>query len=153
MSYSKGKSILMCCLASPLWRLIISVTGLAEYLPTGTRPFPWDCLRRVRAKGVVITAAIQHYPSDKTISFWWMPTQVCWRPDFFPFCLSTLFHFYLHNPCDTPINNSSVICISMPEIEDRHSRRKYGPVRNSVSCGFVVMIDLKAKGSKWKYFG
>lgn len=41
-----------------------------------------------------------------------------------------LFFIHLHNPCDTPINNSTVICISMPEIEDRYSDSIHGPVRN-----------------------
>lgn len=39
---------------------------------------------------------------------------------------------HLHNPCDTAINNSSVICISMPEIEDRHAHSKYSPARNKL---------------------
>lgn len=39
---------------------------------------------------------------------------------------------YLHNPCDAPINNCGLICISMAEIEDRRTHSKYSPVRHKV---------------------
>lgn len=37
----------------------------------------------------------------------------------FPARLLSLFLIHFHNPRDTPINDSMVICISMPAIEDR----------------------------------
>jgi len=48
----------------------------------------------------------------------------------FPLRLSSLFLSHLHNPYDTLINNSGVICISVPETEDRYSHSKYSPARN-----------------------
>lgn len=71
--------------------------------------------------------------SHNTIASCWMPTQVCWHALFYFRCVSRRsFLIYLHNPCDTPINNSGLICISMAEIEDRRTHSKYSPARNKL---------------------
>lgn len=82
------------------------------------KPFHPDCLPQSRTRWLSRDPA----PSNKTISVRRMPAQVCWRPPF----THRLSPAHLHNPCDTAINNSAVICISVPEIEDRHAH-KHGP--------------------------
>lgn len=81
--------------------------------------------------------------SHNTIAFCWMPTQVCWHALFYFRCVSRCsFLIYLHNPCDTPINNSGLICISMAEIEDRRTHSKYSPARNK-----LLLVGLRGQRS------
>lgn len=81
--------------------------------------------------------------SHNTIAFCRMPTQVCWHALFYFRCVSRRsFLIYLHNPCDTPINNSGLICISMAEIEDRRTHSKYSPARNK-----LLLVGLRGQRS------
>lgn len=82
--------------------------------------------------------------SNRTISLWLMPTRVRWRPG----SLSSLLLIHLHNPCDTPINNSSPICISMPEIEDRHLRRYTNTVQPETNCQIWFLWDEGSPGRR-----
>lgn len=138
LSYSKGKSILTCSLASPVKQKAHHYSDRPRLLPRRTSPdikttFSPGLSESGRHKGTMITATIQPFqtklspPGECQHKFADIQTLL------FPLCLSSLFLIHLHNPCDTPINNSSVICISMPEIEDRHSHSKYSPARNKLS--------------------
>lgn len=79
------------------------------------KPFHPDCLLQSRTRWLSRDPALL----NKTISVRRMPAEVCWRPAF----TLRVSPAHLHNPCDTAINNSAVICISVPEIEDRHARK------------------------------
>lgn len=77
-------------------------------------------------KAAMIPAMIQPFQTKLS------PSAECQHKfaDIFSFLpVSCRSPIHLHNPCDTAINNSAVICISMLEIEDRHEH-KHGPARN-----------------------
>ena len=99
-------------------------------------------------KGAMITATIQPFQTKLS------PFGECQQKFadtqtlLFPLCLSPLFLIHLHNPCDTPINNSCLICISMPEIEDRRSHSKYSPARNKLSNVVSVGQGI-SRGGRW----
>lgn len=150
---SWGKSILTCCLYSPCGKT-------TSCTMTGTDIFGSKCLWDITAtfspqlpqsgqnKETMITAVIQPFhtklsrsaecqqfaDTDSSIS---SPS-----PD-------TLL-IYLHNPCDTPINNCGLICISMAEIEDRRTHSKYSPARNKLLPAGDK--DLQGGGWTWSIF-
>lgn len=100
-----------------------------------------------QSEGTMITATIQPSQTKLSLSGECQHKFADVQTLLFPLCLSPLFLIHLHNPCDTPINNSCVICISMPEIEDRHSHSKYSPARNKQSnVVFVLTRDLQGEG-------
>lgn len=151
LSCSKGKSILTCSLAFPMWnnRLIITPTDLdslqSNISPRHKMTFSPGLSESGQNKGKMITAMIQPFQTKLS------PSGECQHKIqtlLFPLCLSPLF-FHLHNPCDTLINNFSVICISMPEIEDRHSRSKYSPARNN--CRMWYWWDEGSPGREMEY--
>lgn len=144
LSYSKGKSILTCSLAFPC-----ETTDSSLLWQTSTP----SALNVSRHKDDLFTRTVwirseqedddhSHDPtlSDKTISLWWMPTQVCWHPDSF---LSSLFLASLSSfICIIPVTLRLItpvwfayLCL---KIEDRHSHSKYSPARNKLSN--VVLV-------------
>ena len=100
-------------------------------------------LRQVRTRRTMITASIRPFQTKLSPSGECQHKLAEIRILLFPLSVSRRSFIHLHNPCDTLINNSSVICISMPEIEDRHSHSNYSPARNKISVG---MRDLQGEG-------
>lgn len=97
LRYSKGKSILACSLPFPC------ETAGSSSLWQASRSSTWNDSGR---KDDLFTASGQNKENDdhslhptlssKTISFWWMPTQVCWNPDssLSSLCFSPLFYSF-----------------------------------------------------------
>lgn len=99
---------------------------LTYFAPNLTVTFSPGLSQSGQNKAVMILAMIQPFQTKLS------PSAECQHKfaDIFSFLpVSCRSPIHLHNPCDTAINNSAVICISMPEIEDRHEH-KQGPARN-----------------------